>query len=78
VFGAILPGLLAFFVAVGLMVAALGFTPGPLRWPAILLGLGALLILGEIVLAQVVLSQIGNFLCFVAGVGFAREVVRSA
>ena len=68
----LMPGLLAFFVGVGLAVATLASSPGPFRWPAIILGLGAALILGEIILAEVVLSQIGNVLCFVAGVGFAR------
>jgi hypothetical protein len=73
---ALLPGLLAFFVGTGLFVAPLASTPGPLRWPALCFALGALLILGEIVAAQVILSQIGNVLIFFAGLGFAR-VLRS-
>ena len=73
---ALLPGLLAFFVGTGLSVAPLASTPGPLRWPALGLGLGALLILGEIVTARVILSQIGNTLICIAGIGFAR-VLRS-
>lgn len=73
---ALLPGLLAFFVGTGLFVAPLASTAGPLRWPALCLGLGALLILGEIITAQVILSQIGNVLIFFAGIGFAR-VLRS-
>lgn len=68
----LLPGLLAFFVGAGLFVAPLASTAGPLRWPALCLGLGALLILGEIISAQVILSQIGNVLIFIAGIGFAR------
>ena len=72
----LLPGLLAFFVGSGLFVAPLASAPGPLRWPACCLGLGALLILGEIIAAQVILSQIGNVLIFVSGIGFAR-VLRS-
>ena len=73
---ALLPGLLAFFVGTGLFVAPLARDAGPLRWPALCFALGAFLILGEIITAQVVLSQIGNVLILVAGVGFAR-VLRS-
>ena len=73
---ALLPGLLAFFVGTGLVVAPLVSTAGPLRWPALCLGLGALLILGEITTARVILSQIGNTLIFVAGIGFARALRR--
>ncbi|HSE65600.1 MAG TPA: hypothetical protein VLB12_01350 [Gemmatimonadales bacterium] len=72
----LLPGLLAFFVGTGLFVAPLASTGGPLRWPARCFGLGALLILGEIVTAQVILSQIGNVLILLAGVGFARVLSR--
>jgi len=70
----LLPGLLSFFAATALMVAPLVSAAGPLRWPALVFGLGALLIFGEIALAQVILSQIGNVLMFVAGVGFARAL----
>ena len=73
---ALLPGLLAFFVGTGLVVAPLVSTAGQLRWPALCLGLGALLILGEITTARVILSQIGNILIFVAGIGFARALRR--
>jgi len=69
---ALLPGLLAFFVGTGLFVAPVVAAGGPFRWPAVCLGLGALLILGEIVSAQVILSQIGNVLVFIAGSGLAR------
>ena len=68
----LLPGLIAFFVGTGLFVRVLASSPGPLRGPALCFGLGALFILGEIISAQVLLSQIGNVLMFVAGVGFAR------
>jgi hypothetical protein len=69
---ALLPGLLAFFVGVGLFVAPLASNAGPLRWPALCLGLGALLILGEIITAQVILSQIGNVLILIAGSAIAK------
>jgi len=69
---ALLPGLVAFFVGTWLFVAPVAAAGGPLRWPAVCLGLGALLILGEIISAQVILSQIGNVLVFIAGIGVAR------
>jgi len=73
---ALLPGLLAFLVGTGLFVAPMAAIAGPLRWPALCLGLGALFILGEIMSARVVLSQIGNTLIFIAGIGFARVLRR--
>jgi hypothetical protein len=69
---ALIPGLLAFFVGTGLLVAPLASINGPLRWPAVCFGLGALLILGEIITAQVILSQAGNLLILFGGIGFAR------
>ena len=77
VFGVLVPGLLAFFVGTGLAVFSLASPAGPFRWPALTFGLGALLIMGEIILAQVILSQIGNIVIFVAGVGFARVLLRA-
>jgi len=77
VFAALVPGLLAFFVGTGLAVFALAFPAGPFRWPALTLGLGACLIMAEIISAQVLLSQIGNIVIFVAGVGFARVLMRA-
>jgi drug/metabolite transporter (DMT)-like permease len=69
-------GAAAFFGSVAIMVTVLVRSRGPLRWLAIALGLGALLIFAEIITAQVLLSQIGNLLMLVAGVMFAREVIR--
>jgi hypothetical protein len=77
VFAALLPGLLAFFVGTGLFVWSLTPMEAALRWPAVLFAMGAALILAEIILAQVLLSQIGNVLIFVAGMGFARRLLRS-
>jgi hypothetical protein len=76
VFLALLPGLLAFFVGTGLSVLALARPADPFRWPAVLLGIGAVFILGEIILAQVLLSQVGNILVLAAGVEFARLLGR--
>jgi hypothetical protein len=76
VFAPLLPALLAFFIGTALAVVTLASAAGPFRWPALVLGLGAILILGEIILAQVLLSQIGNILILVAGAAFARLLLR--
>lgn len=73
----LMPGLLAFFIGTGIAVATLVRDPR-YRWPALSLGLGAALILGEIISAQVLLSQIGNILILVAGIGFARRLGRAS
>jgi hypothetical protein len=77
VFAVLLPALLAFFGGTALFVFSLAPLAAPLRWPAFALSLGAVLIFGEIVLAQVLLSQIGNILIFLAGIGFARVLLRA-
>ena len=76
VFVVLVPGLLAFFIGVALAVVSLASTAGPFRWPALGLALGAVLILGEIISAQVLLSQIGNIVILVAGLAFARELLQ--
>src|SRR6188508_474876 len=76
VLGALLPGLLAFFIGTALFVTPLASTTGPYRWPALCFGLGAILIMGEIILAEVLLSQIGNVLILVAGIAFAWLLLR--
>jgi hypothetical protein len=76
VFLALLPGLLAFFIGTALFVTPLATSPGPFRWPALLFALGALLILGEIVLAEVRLSQVGNVVILIAGAAFSRLLLR--
>lgn len=72
----LLPGLLAFLVGSGLFVVPLASTPGPFRWPALLFGLGALLILGQIVSAEVLLSKIGNVVILMATTWFAMSMRR--
>jgi membrane-bound ClpP family serine protease len=57
--------------AIPLMIAG-----GKLRWIAALYSLGALLILAEIVSAQVILSQIGNVLIFCGGVVAAKRMMK--
>ena len=77
IFGALIPGLLAFFIGTGLAVRALATPADPFRLPALGFALGALFILGEISLAIVLLSQIGNILMLVAGIAFARVLRRN-
>ena len=69
------PALLAFFVGTGTVAVPLMRAGGAKRWTASLLSLGALLILAEIVSAQVVLSQIGNMLILGAGIVAARQML---
>ncbi len=76
VFGALLPGLLAFFIGTALAVVPLASPAGPFRLPALGFALGAILIMGEIILAEVLLSQIGNITILVAGIAFARLLLR--
>jgi len=75
-FGVLAPGLLAFFVGIALFVRSLAPLTPSLRWPAYAFAFGAILILGEIILSQVLLSQIGNVLMLVGGIGFARLLLR--
>ncbi len=71
VFLAILPGLLAFFVGTSCFVVSLSARADPFRWPALGFAVGAALILGEIILAEVLLSQVGNIVILMAGTSFA-------
>ena len=76
IFVALVPGLLAFFVGTALAVMSLASEAGPFRLPALGFALGAILILGEIILAEVRLSQIGNIVILVAGIAFAWLLLR--
>ena len=73
---ALVPGLLAFFIGTALAVVSLASAGDPFRWPALGFSLGASLILGEIILAKVLLSQIGNIIIFVASTASARLLLR--
>lgn len=70
------PAMLAFFVGVAAFASALVSGGGAPRWIAALYSIGALLILIEIVSAQVRFSQIGNALIFCAGVTGARLILK--
>lgn len=73
---AVMPAALAFFVGTAALAIPLIIAGGKLRWIGALYSIGALLILGEILSAQVVLSQIGNFLIFCGGATTAWLILR--
>jgi hypothetical protein len=73
---AVIPAALAFFVGTAAFAMPLMIAGGKLRWPAALYSIGALLILAEILSAQVILSQIGNFLIFCGGAATAWLILR--
>jgi hypothetical protein len=74
----LVPALLAFFAGTGVAVMSLASAADPFRWPALGFAFGASLILGEIILGEVLLSQIGNILILVAGIAFARMLLRGS
>ena len=73
---AVIPAALAFFVGTAAFAMPLMIAGGKLRWPAALYSIGALLILAEILSAQVILSQIGNFLIFCGGAATAWLILQ--
>jgi hypothetical protein len=73
---AVAPGALAFFVGTAAFAIPLVMAGGKLRWIAVLYSLGALLILAEILSAQVILSQIGNAVIFCGGAAAAWLILR--
>lgn len=72
------PALLAFFVGTGTLAVPLIRAGGARRLTGSLLSIGALLILAEIVSAQVVLSQIGNLAMFAGGTVASRLILAGA
>lgn len=74
--GPMLPVALAFFVGAAVFAVPLIAASGPLRWPAVVLLVGILLVLAEIISSQVLLSQIGNVLVWSGSVAFAWLLVR--
>jgi hypothetical protein len=73
---AVIPAALAFFVGTAAFAIPLMVAGGKLRRPAALYSIGALLILAEILSAQVILSQIGNILIFCGGAGTAWLILQ--
>jgi len=73
---AVVPGVLAFFAGIAAFASPLVIAGGQLRWIAALYSIGALLILAEIISAQVILSQIGNILIFCGGTTAAWLILR--
>jgi hypothetical protein len=73
---AVIPGMLAFFAGIAVFAIPLLKAGGRRRWIAVFYSIGSLLILAEIVSAQVVLSQIGNILILCGGVTAARVILR--
>jgi hypothetical protein len=76
IFLVLVPGLLAFFIGTAFFVAPLAARGGPFRWPAVAFAVGAALILTEIVSANVLFSQIGNAIIFLASTAFAWLLLR--
>jgi hypothetical protein len=78
------PAMLAFFVGTAVFAVPLIRAGGRLRWAAGAILIGVLLILAEILSAQVLLSQIGNVLAFLGSAtaawlllhGTARDAIR--
>jgi hypothetical protein len=75
--GPMLPVALAFFAGAAVFAVPLIVDSGPLRWPAMILLTGVLLVLAEIISSQVLLSQIGNLLIWSGSVAFAWLLVRA-
>jgi hypothetical protein len=76
ILGTVMVGGIAFFVGVALMAVPLILAGGPLRPPALAFIVGELLIAGEIVTAQVLLSQIGNLAFLGGGVLFGQQILQ--
>jgi hypothetical protein len=73
---AVIPGALAFFAGTAAFAIPLVVAGGKLRWIAALYSIGALLILAEILSAQVILSQTGNILILCGGAATAWLILR--
>jgi hypothetical protein len=74
--GPMIPVMLALFVGTAVFAVPLVAGSEPLRWPAMVLLVGVILILAEILSSQVLLSQVGNFLVWGGSAAFARLLVR--
>lgn len=72
------PAMLAFFAGTAAFAIPLIRSGGKLGWAAATILLGTLLILAEIISAQVILSQIGNILALCGGTATAWLMLRGA
>src|SRR5262245_40552054 len=76
--GAVGPAMLAFFVGTAIFAIPLIRAGGGLRWAAGAILIGVLLILAEILSAQVLLSQVGNVLAFLGSATAAWLILHGA
>jgi hypothetical protein len=72
----LIPIALALFVGAAVVTAPLIAGSGPLRWPAVVFLVGTLLVLGEVISSQVLLSQLGGLLIWGGSVSVAWLLVR--
>jgi hypothetical protein len=78
ILAAVGPAMLAFFVGTAAFAIPLMRYGGGVGWAAAIILLGVLLILAEILTAQVILSQIGNILAFCGSATAAWLILRGA
>jgi hypothetical protein len=78
ILAAVGPAMLAFFVGTAVFAIPLIQAGGGLRWAAGAILIGVLLILAEILSAQVLLSQIGNVLAFLGSATAAWLMLHGA
>jgi hypothetical protein len=72
------PAMLTFFAGTAAFAIPLMRTGGSVGWAAAMILLGVLLVLAEILSAQVILSQIGNILAFCGSATAAWLMLRGA
>ena len=78
ILAAVGPAMLAFFVGTAAFAIPLMRTGSRVGWAAAIILFGALLVLAEILSAQVILSQIGNILVFCGSATAAWLILRGA
>ena len=78
ILGVLMAAIAAFYAGVAVVTIALVRLGGLLRWSGLAFGIGFVLILAEIITAEVLFSQVGNVVILAAGIGFALEILRSS
>ena len=76
IMAAVGPAMLAFFAGTAVAAITLMRAGSRMRWPAALFLIGVLLVLAEILSAQVILSQIGNVLILCGGIATAWVILQ--